>query len=108
MTPSASARALRGGEDDMLTRKGVRSRYVFRISDDYKELILVAAADVRYYKLFQNPLLNADEVGVLIHDSWAFAKKQTGKSLILHQKIDAHVRYAITPCVCYPTERREI
>jgi len=81
---------------------------VFRISDHYKELILVAAADVRYYTLFENPMLNADEVGVLVQDSWAFAKEQTGKSLILHQKIDAHVSDSITPGICYPTERSDI
>ena len=50
-----------------------------------------AAAHVRHYTLFENPMLNADQVVQLVTEAWDQAQKEGGQVLERIKVIDAHV-----------------
>ena len=62
------------GRIDM-PRRGVRSRSFFPISEEYKDITLRAAAQIRSYTYFENPMLKAEEISILIQGAWEKAKK---------------------------------
>lgn len=74
-----------------MPRRGVRSRSFFQISDEYKDITLRAAAQIRSYTYFENPMLKAEELSLLIQDAWEKAKKETGKMVERTKVIDSHV-----------------
>jgi hypothetical protein len=51
----------------------------------------LAAAYVRSYTLFENPMLSAQEVVQLLTESWTYAQNQTGFKLDRVKVTDAHV-----------------
>ena len=86
-------------------RKGQRSRSVYEIPDTYKEITRRASVHVRSYTLFENPMLNIDEMSLLLHDSWTLAEQEVGKSFQRVKEIDYYVSMpSITPCVGRPTQ----
>ena len=73
------------------SRVGPKSRSFFKVPDQYKDLTARAAAHVRHYTFFENPMLNADEVAQLVTESWAQAQKEGGQALERIKVVDAHV-----------------
>jgi hypothetical protein len=73
------------------SRVGPRSRSFFQVPDKYKDLTARAAAHVRHYTFFENPMLNADEIAQLLTESWADAQKERGETLERIKVVDAHV-----------------
>ena len=73
------------------SRVGPKSRSFFKVPDQYKDLTARAAAHVRHYTFFENPMLNADEVAQLVTESWAQAQKEGGQALECIKVVDAHV-----------------
>jgi len=73
---------------------GARSRSFFLIDDRYKLVVLQAAAEVRRYTLFENPMLNADGVAQLLLQSWNNAQRDCGQDLDCTKTINSHVSHS--------------
>ena len=74
-----------------MPRRGVRSRSLFQISDEYKDITLRAAARLGSYTYFENPMPKAEEISLSIQGAWEKAKKETGKMPERTKVIDSHV-----------------
>ena len=70
---------------------GPRSRSSFQVPDKYKDLTTRAAAHVRHYTFFKNPILNGDEIAQLLTESWADAQKERGQTRERIKVVAAHV-----------------
>ncbi|KAF8435239.1 hypothetical protein BGX38DRAFT_1262674 [Terfezia claveryi] len=81
-----------------------RSRSFFAIPDEYKELTSRAAEHVRFYTLFGNPMLNAEEIQQLLSVAWLKAQEETREKLkriktanaylhSIHSQTRAHLVY---------------
>ncbi|KAF8455731.1 hypothetical protein BGX38DRAFT_1257986 [Terfezia claveryi] len=86
------------------SRVGPRSRSFFAIPDEYKELTSRAAEHVRFYTLFGNPMLNAEEIQQLLSVAWLKAQEETREKLkrmktanaylhSIHSRTRAHLVY---------------
>ncbi|KAF8445132.1 hypothetical protein BGX38DRAFT_1260863 [Terfezia claveryi] len=63
------------------SRVGPQSRSFFAIPNEYKELTSRAAKHVRFYTLFGNPMLNAEEIQQLLSVAWLKAQEETREKL---------------------------
>ena len=73
-------------------RFGPRSRSFFQIPDQYKFLASSAIAHVRYFILFENPMLNPHELEQLLSKSCVSAQQHMQQNLDRLKVVDAHVR----------------
>ena len=83
------------GQIKLPSRGGIRSRSFLRISDAYKDTMLRAAAHVRFYTYFENPMLTPEEITLLVIESWEKGQEETGKTLRCSRKVDAHVSWQL-------------
>ncbi|KAF8414715.1 hypothetical protein EV426DRAFT_700360 [Tirmania nivea] len=72
-----------------------RSRSIFNIPDQYRDATARAAAFVRYYTFFENPMLNPNEIAQLVLESWVDAIQETGQNLENLKVIDSHKLHSI-------------
>ena len=72
-------------------RIGCRSRSFFSIPDHFKDVTLHAEGVVRYYTLFENPMLKPKEVLTLIQTGWQTGQAELDKHLDRPKQVDAHV-----------------
>ncbi|RPB20981.1 hypothetical protein L211DRAFT_851866 [Terfezia boudieri ATCC MYA-4762] len=75
---------------------GPRSRSFFTLPDEYKDLTMRAAMHVRQYTLFQNPFLNALDIGQLLSESWLRVQEESGSEL---KCIKVSMTYAMRHCL---------
>ncbi|KAF8415920.1 hypothetical protein EV426DRAFT_706044 [Tirmania nivea] len=85
---------------------GRRSRSIFNIPDQYRDTTARAAAFVRYYIFFENPMLNPNEIAQLVLESWADAIQETGQNLeslkklcSIYSRTHAHLVYEYKKCI---------
>jgi hypothetical protein len=83
------------GQIKLPSRGRIRSRSFLRISDTYKDTTLRAAAHVRFYTYFENPMLTPEEITLLVVESWEMAQEETGKTLKRSSRVDAHVSWQL-------------
>jgi hypothetical protein len=72
-------------------RVGCRSRSFFSIPDHFKDITSHAEGVVRYYTLFENPMLKPTEILTLIQTAWQTAQAELDKHLDRPKQVDAHV-----------------
>lgn len=76
-----------------------KSRSIWVLPVEYQDVILRAVVHIRIYTYFENPMLNADEMTMLLVESWSEAQKETGKVVEREEEISAYVSNVYTPCV---------
>ena len=72
---------------------GIKSRSFFQIEDRYKLLVIWPATKVQQYTLFENAMLNPDQVGQLLTEVWENAQRYGWQDLECTKKIDGHVSH---------------
>jgi hypothetical protein len=72
-------------------RVGARSRSFVHVPPGYKDVTSRAAAHIRHYTFFENPMLTADEFNKLLDEAWEDAEQQTGTTLARDRRVDGYV-----------------
>ena len=68
-----------------------RSKSFFSIPDHFKDVTSHAEGVVRFYILFENPMLKPTEILMLIQTAWQTTQTELDKHLDRPKQVDAHV-----------------
>ena len=84
-----------GSETDFIIRNPLRrhgkSRSFHSLQDCLQVVTVRATSHIRFFTYFENPMLNLDELGLLLQDSWNKAQTEIGSELQRNLEINAYV-----------------